>query len=48
MRPFFAFIFIMQLIIWGLAFLFLWAVIFYPELIGETVARIVNGFRQAI
>ena len=48
MRPLFLLVFVIQLIALGLALTFFYALIFQPELMGETVARIINGFRQAI
>ena len=48
MRPLFFLVFVIQLIALGLALTFFYALIFQPELIGETIARVINGFRQSI
>ncbi len=46
MRPIFLFAFTIQLIAIGLTTFFFYALIFEPELIGQTVARIFTGFRD--
>ena len=46
MRPLFLIVAIIQLIAFGITLLFFYALIFQPELIGETVARVFNGFRS--
>jgi hypothetical protein len=47
-RTTFIFVLLVQLLVWSLVILFIYALVFNPEAIGGTVAKIILGFQNVL